>query len=230
MGRGRRSGSNASGALVARRPGDAIIPLSDDGAPSRVPEVVARAYVPTGRMLKIREVQALLHELDPYFTSTRNLSKACGQMEITLRPWWTGQKCPSSEGQIEKIRRVLSFLPKLDPLTGSKAASGLWLVSPHYGFPFGEHGPHRYGLTYPCSALHQGREDIVLACAADDFQAGSAAHRTAIAAYGHELLPGGKILCHDPLSESQERESPTLVDSPYFHRCPKIGKTLAEKR
>jgi hypothetical protein len=194
----------------------------------RLPDALLRALQPTDRRLHMLAVQRLLRELDHHFTSTRKLSEACGQLEITLLPWYRARKA-ASDGGVAKIERLIEFLPRLDAVTGDPKESGLWLVAAHYGF---EPAPnsHVWNRRTPAGVLHsgEGREDEIIALAIDDFKQDSADHQDAIAVLGHELLPGGKIKLAS-FGLNNYSQEPSTRDAPYFHHRPRAGKTLAEK-
>lgn len=194
----------------------------------RLPDALLRALQPNDRRLHMLAVQRLLHQLDHHFTSTRKLSEACGQLEITLLPWYKAQKA-ANDGGVTKIERLLEFLPRLDAVTTDPKESGLWLVAPHYGF---EPAPnsHAWNRRTPAGALHsgEGREDEIIALAVDDFHRDSADHQDAIAVLGHELREGGKIKL-SPFGLNNYTQEPSTRDAPYFYHRPRVGKTLAEK-
>jgi len=197
----------------------------------RLPDALARALKPTGRRLHMLEVQGLLHRLDHHFTSTRRLAEACGQMEITLLPWYKAQRVANAAG-VRKIWCLLELLPRLDAISGDPKESGLWLICPHYGFAPSERGSHPWNRHTPAAVFHRdaSRADEIIDCAVDDFKNGSAVHRDAIHSLGHELLGGGKIkLCTADTEAVRYGHAPRQKDAPYFHHRPRTDKTLAEK-
>lgn len=194
----------------------------------RLPDALLRALKPNERRLHMLHVQSLLHRLDHHFTSTRKLSDACGQMEVTLLPWYKAKKAANDAG-VKKIERLLEFLPRLDAVTGDPKESGLWLVAPHYGFTVPASGGHSSNRRTPAGVLHsnESREDEIVALAVDDFKNDSSGHRAALVALGHELLEGGKL----KLASQGKYDPPAhRRDAPYFHYRPRTGKTLAEKK
>lgn len=195
----------------------------------RLPDALLRALKPNDRRQHMLAVQRLLRQLDHHFTSTRKLADACGQLEITLLPWYKAQKA-ANEGGVRKIERLLEFLPRLDAITEDPKESGLWLVAPHYGFEPATNS-HPWNRRTPASVLHsgEGREDEIIALAIDDFKHDSADHQDAIAVLGHSLLPGGKLKLA-PVGRNNYSQEPSTRDAPYFHHRPRAGKTLAEKR
>lgn len=194
----------------------------------RLPNALLQALKPNDRRLHMLAVQGLLRRLDHHFTSTRKLAEACGQLEITLLPWYRARKAANAPAVV-KIERLLEFLPRLDAVTGDPKESGLWLVASHYGFE-PDPNSHAWNRRTPAGVLHsgEGREDEIIALAIDDFHHDSADHRDALAVLGHELLPGGKLKLA-PFGLNNYTQEPSTRDAPYFHHRPRAGKTLAEK-
>jgi hypothetical protein len=207
-----------------KRREQARVALSTHPRTSTLPPVLEQALRPTEKRLLKLALAKRIRALDPYFTSTRRMAAACGQMEITFLPWRNAVKYPSDPRAIERIERLIDFLPRLVAVTGSAKEAGLWLTSPHYGFET----KARYGAMTPAVALRDGLEEEVLARAADDFNDGSQEHRQALTARGHTLLEEGRIRLKDTLRDTFE-EPQDRTQVPYFHFHPRAGKTIDQK-